>query len=364
MKKSIFYTAFPPPKFLEMQAMGVDISDRSVHFVELRLSKKGLVISKFGEKAISAGVVESGKIKKAEELTNILASLRKEIDFHFVNVSLPEEHAYLFKLRIPNMKKSEITNNLELQIEENVPISAREAVFDYDIIGEENRRTDHMEVGVSVLPRGIADSYVTLFEEAGLMPISFEIEAQAIARCVIPEGDKGTFMIVDFGKTRTGISIVSEEVVRFTSTVNIGGASLTHAIGKALKISFEKAEKIKKEKGMARTANNGDNNDLFQTLASTVATLRDEINKHYIYWNTHDDQYHKKRSRIEKIILCGGDSNLFGLPEYLSSGLRVNVGLANTMVNVNSPERYIPEMTFSDSLRYATAIGLALRHLT
>ncbi len=359
MHQHTFSRLFPVPKFLAMNAVGLDISDESIHFVELSLIKGGSIISKFGEKKISEKIIESGEIKNPEELTKILSFLKKDFKSRVVNVSLPEQRAYLLKLRIPGVKKKEIRGSLELQIEDNVPISPEEAVFDYDIINIDKKKSI-MEVSLSVLPRKIIENYTETIKSAGLMPLSFEIEAQAIVRCVVQEGDEGTFMIIDFGKTRTGISIVSNGITMFTSTVEIGGISLTKAIEKTLSINTEEAEQIKKNKGIS---GQDKSSELFLTMMSIVGILKDEANKHYIYWHTHKDSYGNKRPSIEKIILCGGDSNLSGLTDYLSTGLRIPVELANAMVNVNSLDKYIPEIQFSDSLRFTTAIGLALRQL-
>ncbi len=359
MKQSIFYKLFPPPKFLAMPVVGLDISDESIHFVELSPAKGGCKIKRFGEKKIPEKIIESGEIKKPEEFVKILASLKSEFSSHFVNVSLPEQRAYLLKLRIPRVKKKEIRGSLELQLEDNVPISPAEAVFDYETIRVDKGEST-MDVSLSVLPRKIVENYIETIKDAGLTPLSFEIEAQAIARGAVLEGDDGTFMIIDFGRTRTGISIVSKGVTRFTSTVEIGGAALTRAIKKTLSISFEEAEKVKKEKGVS---GQDKNSELFLTMMSIAGVLKDEANKHYIYWHTHKDSSGEKRPSIEKIILCGGDSNLAGLTDYLSVGLRIPVELANSMVNINSSDRYIPDMPFSDSLRFTTAIGLALRQL-
>jgi len=356
MNRSLSYKVFPPPKFIRMPAVGLDISDESVHFVCLKEAKGGFVIDNFARKEIPPGIIEAGEIKKVDELTKIIASLRDEFGPHFVNVSLPEQRAYLFKLRIPRMKRSDIRNKVELQLEDNAPISAREAVFDYDILKEDDN--GQTEIELSVLPRNVVDRYLGVIKGAGFSPLSFEIEAQAIARAVVKEGDPGTFMVMDFGKTRSGISIVSNGATRFTSTVDIGGGALTRVIEKTLKVKTEEAEKIKKEKGVVSRE---ENEELFLTMMSMISVLRDEISKHYIYWHTHKDQYGKKRPKIEKIILCGGDANLAGLPEYLNSGLKIPVERANVMVNVNSFDKYIPEINFNESLHYATSIGLALR---
>jgi len=72
MYRNLFYKAFPPPKFLSMPAVGVDISDSSIHFVELKSGKNGLVVSDFGEKEIATGVIEGGEIKNPKKLIEIL----------------------------------------------------------------------------------------------------------------------------------------------------------------------------------------------------------------------------------------------------------------------------------------------------
>jgi len=337
-----------------MPAVGLDISDTSMRFVELVETRHGLVIGRFGERAIPHGVIESGEVKKPADLRAIFSALKKEHNLDLVAVSLPEEKAYLFDLHLPKMKYREIRGAIELSLEEYVPIKASEALFDYDI---EMETDTNIQVSVSVTPRTLVDGYLEAFSGSGITPTAFEVEAQAVARAIVPEGDKNTYMIVDFGKTRTGIAIVANGFVQFTSTIPIGGGALTEAVARNLNISYEEAEKIKREKGVSGGAGN---EELSLALISTISVLRDNVSKHYTYWQTHDD-YGKKHAPIQKIYLCGGDSNLAGFISYLASGLEVKVELAQVMVNVNPLHRYVPEISFGDSLRYATAIGLALR---
>ncbi len=350
-----FFKFSPPPLFLQMPAVGLDISDTTMRFVELVEKRNGFVIGRFGERQIPRGIIESGEVKKPTELRAIFTDIKKSYNLEFVSVSLPEEKAYLFELRLPKMKYSEVRGAIELSLEEHVPIKAGEAIFDYDITKETDSSFD---VSVSVLPRALVDGYLEAFSGSGITPVAFEVEAHAIMRAVIPELDKGTFMIVDFGKTRTGIAIISEGVVRFTSTVPVGGGALTDAIVKNLKVSYEEAEKIKRENGISGS---NENEDISLALVSTISIMRDEVNKYQSYWEMHADDYGVKRPSIQKIYLCGGDSNLTGFVEYIASGLSIPVELANAMINVNTLDEYIPEISFNDSLRYATAIGLALR---
>lgn len=355
MKRSKFYKFFPPPQFLQMPAVGLDISDVSMRFIELIEKRSGLEIGRFGERSVPRGVIEAGEVKKPADLRMILSDIKKTYDLEFVAVSLPEEKAYLFDLRLPVMGHNEIRGAVELSLEEHVPLKADEVLFDYEITTETD--TD-INVSVSVVPRYLVDGYLEAFSGSGIKPVAFEIEAQSIARAVIPEGDTNSFMVVDFGKTRTGITLVSGGTVEFTSTVFAGGNSLTEAIAKNLMVTYDEAEKIKREKGISGST---EDENMSLALMSAISILRDEVSRHQSYWQTHTDEFGKKHSEIQKVYLCGGDSNLAGLAGYLASGLSIPVELANTLVNVNTLNEYIPEISFSDSLSYATAIGLALR---
>lgn len=355
MKRSKFYQFSPPPQFLQMPAVGLDISDAAMRFVELVEKRKGLVIGRFGDHIIPRGVIESGEVKKVEALREVFRDIKKIYNLEFVSVSLPEEKAYLFELKLPLMKYKDIRGAIELSLEEHVPMSASDVLFDYDIVKEDETS---VSVSVSVVARALVDVYLEAFSGTGLTPVAFEVESHSVARSIIPEEDNGTYMTVDFGRTRTGIAIISGRFVQFTSTVQVGGGSLTDVIAKNLKVSYEEAEKIKQEHGIS---GENVNEEITLAMMSTISILRDEISRHQDYWEEHTDEYGKKRPVIQKIYLCGGDSNLAGFTSYLASGMKCPVELANTMINVNNLDEYIPEISFNDSLRYATALGLSLR---
>lgn len=357
MARGIFQLLLPTPSYLRMPSVGLDISDKSIRFLGLREKRGALVVDRYAEDSLEPGIVEQGKIKDARRMREVLSAFREKHGLEFVRVSLPEEQAYLFRMDLPLIKKKDLRESVLLQLEEHVPLKATEAVFDYEIVTE---RADGFGLQVSVIPQGLAKSYADLFIESGLTPMSFEIEAQAIARAVVARGDKGTYMVVDFGKTRTGVSVVSDGVVAFTSTIEIGGSLITEAIAKELSLSYEEADALKRERGLLHDHHNKEAKEIFSAIISTVATLRDDINKHYIYWHTHQEEQAFEHRQIEKLILCGGDSNLKGLADYLASSMRVKVELADVWANMAMPAGYLPEITFSNSLTYATAIGLVL----
>ena len=237
-----------------------------------------------------------------------------------------------------------------------MPVPAGDAVFDYKVIGESATQQGYLSVAVSVLSQKEITEYTSLFDGTGLTPVSFEIEAQAIARAVIPNEDMETYMILDFGRTRTGISVVSESIVRFASTVDVGSDMITLAVEKYFSVNTADAERMKNEKGVTKSESD---KDFSGAAMSSLSILRDEVNKLHIYWHTHRENERDGR-KIKGIFLSGGGANLKGLREYLSAGLRINVEVANPWVNVCSFDDRIPEISYHRALGYASVIGLAL----
>jgi type IV pilus assembly protein PilM len=350
----LFLKFFPTPNFLVAKSFGLDISDESLKYIELISTKHGMRVGRYGEKSIPPGVIESGKIKDSKKMEEILSALRKEEGVKSVRVSLPEEQVYLFQLRLGKTGLKSVKEGIELALEDHVPISAQDAIFDYDVVEEDS---ENLEVQVATIPKNVIDNYLQIFKHSQIEVQSFELEAQAISRAVIKNGDMETYMIVDFGKKRTGIFVVSRGIVMFTSTLDVGGATLNNAIQKGFNISLEEAEKMKQQYGLER---NAANKEVFAVLLNSVSILRDEIVKHFLYWHTHKDEEDKNNPPIKKIILCGGDSNLIGLTDYIAISMKSTVEMANVWINIVNTENYIPEMSFRQALAFSTALGLAL----
>lgn len=347
---------FPPPKFLRMPAVGITISDHSIKVMELSYSGNHLEIGRYGDIPIQEDVMISGDMKDRKKLKDILLSIKEKFGITFICASVPEEKAYLFKIELPQEAINNLRESIEFQLEEFVPISSKEAVFDYEIINKKNDN-EKIEVNVSAIPEKYITDYLSVFKEAGMTPISFEIEAQALKRAVVPNGDCGTYMIIDIGRTRTGISIVSDGFLRYTSTVSLGGDSLVTAIQKQMGISFQEADKIKQKFGFIK---NEKNTELYKSLTITMSALEEEINKRYSYWSEHSENIDKQKKKIQKIILCGGNAHIPGFKEYLSLRIKTPVDIANIWTNAFSFDDYVPDISFNYSSGYASVVGLVL----
>src|SRR3989344_1694036 len=132
-----------------------------------------------------------------------------------------------------NLPVKEVQSLLEFRLEENVPISAREAIFDYVILAD-NDSPHSAKVVVAAYQRETIMQYYEVCRAAGLTPLSFEVEAQAMARSVVPQAMIGSVMLIDFGKTRTGVGIVNQGSLLYTSPIGIGGGQLSQTLRKVV----------------------------------------------------------------------------------------------------------------------------------
>lgn len=352
-----FFRFFPPPNYLLQSAVGLDISDRSIKFLKFGLRKGDVFLDRLGEKEIPAGVMEDGKIKGKKELISVLSKWRKENFLNRVIVSLPEDQAFVFKMKVPKVASGHIRENIELHLEEYIPLLPTETIFDYEIIYTPVQGENNYLINVSAFPRRMVEDYYEVLSSAGFQILAFEIEAQSLARTFVSFNNTDeNLMLVDIGGYRTGFALVSENRVVFTSNIsNIGGRIMENTIAKSLNISIDKARKIKNQKGLIRS---DDNMEVFYSIIPFVSSLKDEIRKIADYWRKNNKD---NGGQVDKVILCGGHANLIGLDEYLSSGLNMLVEVGNPWSNINFSVDNFPNLNIDEALRYGTAIGLALR---
>ena len=354
-----FLDHIPPPEFLSMPAVGVDISDGWIRFIGFKGKGKHRMLDLYGSVPLGDGVIVDRYVNEPEKVTALLKDIKEKNDLSFVNVSLPEEKAYIFTTTIPKVSVKEIRNALEFRIEENVPVSTADAVFDYSVITKKSESNpDHIDVGVAVLPEKVSETYISIIKNAGLSVKSFDIEPRAVARAIIPEDDNRTFVVVNFKEYKTGLYIVNNGVVQFTSTISMGGGEITGAIKDHFSVSSDKVQDVKVKKD---TESSKDDKNPVSSLVDTVSSLKREIDKLLTYWNSRKEKDGNPAPTVDLVLLVGKNAGFEGFSEYLSSFLKIEVEIADVWQKSFTVSDYIPPIHFSESLSYSAAIGSALR---
>lgn len=336
-----------------MDAAGLEISEHSLKYLQF-VGGKEQRLGAFGNSDLPEGVIMHGEIQDVAALADALRALLKELGTPRVHVSLPEQKGYIFRMSMPRNPDLTMREAIEFRLEEYIPLPPSDVVFDWEPLSEEEGGAE-IAVNVTAFPRAAVEEYYEALASAGFLPLSFEIESQAAARAVLPRASTAPAMIVDFGETRTAIAVAQDGVVQFTTSLELSGGALTASLAKKLGAAPSEAERLKNEEGIVGAGKTT------EAIMGTVTALRDEIQRHFVYWHTHSEAAGRPHRPIESIILCGGNANVRGLPAFLSQTVRAKIELADVWQNAFSLSQYVPPIPHNQSLRFATVAGLALR---
>lgn len=353
-------------------AFGLDISDLSVKAVQLKKKRGGFSLSSFGEFQVPAGVIERGQIKKEKELADILKKIKSEVQGEkiqtpYVIASLPEEQAFLQMIQLPAMSRDELESAVRFEAENYVPYSLDTMVMDFATVEPVVNHLNHVDVLLAALPKETVDLYVSVLKAAGLTPVALEIESSAVARALIQNQTAPVpVLVVDLGATRTSFIVFAGYSVRFTVSIAVSSFQLTQSIARTMNIQIEEAEAMKHRYGLEEP-DSISGKKVFEALIPPLGDLALQIKKHISYYESHSGHEHLQRSAptIQKVILCGGGANLRGLAQFLVQELHEEVGIGNPWINILPTSlTELPPLSFAESLRYTTALGLALRAVT
>ncbi len=358
MPSTFFKKIFSLPNYISMPASGVEICNRSIKYIEFCNEKGNISLSNSGEVPLPQNVFKDGEILNRDELIKSLYIVKGYLKSPFVKVSIPEEKTYLFNVKIPHLKPEEIRQALEFRLEESVPLKASESSFEFKLIRKPKKNTEDLFLNVSVIPKKTVEEYSDIFNVVGLNIISLEAESKVVSRAIVPRGEQKTIMIVHIKDDTTAMSIVSQDVTCFTSSVPVGSNSIIEILKKTPSTNFGD---LKKNPEKILSLDDFYNEEVCDSLLNIFSVIKDEVEKFNKYWNSqvegHDGDGFKK---LDQIMLCGKAAAIPGLVNHISQNLGVDTVIGNVWRNAFDLKKCIPSLKFFDSLDYAVAIGLAI----
>lgn len=357
---------FPTLFKITPEPFAMDLSDRSVKIIKLGRKRGELFLENFGSFSVEQGVMEEGAILDEKKL---IAAIQKglgalkngPLQTSYVSCSLPEQKTYQRVVQLPLMKEEEMREAIQWEIEANIPVPLAEIYFDWQVIPSKNQKNGHADILVSAAAKDIVDSYTALFDKADLIPFSFEPESVAISRSLIKNGfSKEPLLIVDLGRNRTSFVIYGGQSLRFSSSVKLSGEIFTQSIMKVMRVGEEEAVRLKEEVGL----NERENKSVYEAMIPPLTDFKEQIEKYIEFYAARSEHAHSGVSAVSKVLLCGGGTTIKGLDKYLALSLGIPVEIGNPWVNILKPPlRETPELPFVESVRYATALGLALAYV-
>jgi len=353
-KPSLLNRAFPVPRTLIMSEVSLALHDGELRFSEMSYSRGSFIPKTFAVTPFPDLRLEGQDQKAREEAIKTLSSFSSEHGYHAVRVIVHEDEAYVFQVTVPSTDASTFRNAIESSLEENVPLSPADILFEYEIISIDPVRGETL-LSVTVLSDKFVSSYADVLKAGGLFPVSFETEARSLSRALVGREDDGVHALLHIGRKHSFMAILEKGAVSFSSSIDVGSHDIVTVVSKSLNISLADAEKLVLEKGFEVGK---EDMRIFDAAMPILSTFHDEIGKMLVYW--------KARSRkggvtpISDIILSGQYALMNGVTKYINVTSQLPTRIGSVWTNILDPKDVPPTLSEKDSLDYGSLIGATL----
>ena len=338
---------------------GIEIGQCALKAVKLRPAEGGKV------ELMAFDLIEHPKILSqpdAEPEELIKAALEKFVSRNdwqgdsFV-IGVPGQQTFARFCKLPPVESKQIPEIVRFEASQQIPFEMSDVVWDYQVFQAED--APDVEVGIFAMRKDLIRKNLDFFASVGIVPRVIQTIPSALYNfCRFEMGEEvkqgEATIIVDVGAQHTDLIIV-EPNSAWSRNIPLGGNSFTEALVKSFKLSFAKAETLKRTAATSKFAR-----QIFQAMRPIFSDLVAEIQRSIgFYSSTHRDV------ELKYVLACGNAFHLPGLQKYLENNLTVGGGVRKlekmtsliTSATANAPQ-------FTDNiLSFGPAYGLALQGL-
>jgi len=342
-------------------AIGLDISDHSIEAVFMVRRGDRLTVASYGRTTLPPGAIVDGFVERrdmvgiairkllADKMTPPLPKGVTRVVF-----ALPESQVYSHIFEVPRVADdTELGRSLAIEADGYFPYHHDEMVSGYAVI---NQRPDRKDIYYAAVHKDTLKGYLDLFAVSGLSLEAVEGESCAIARSTLLPNETDPIMIVDVGARVTNIAVFDRNGIQFSEALETAGDAFTEALSRALAISFEDADALKRNQGLA--------GDFDLKAQKALQTTAERLSKDVVAAR---DYYEEKfRRPIGRVVMCGGSTMMPGLVEFVAG--KLSTAARSQRVERADPwaglelDPLLEKLNLRDrGVLATTAVGLALR---
>lgn len=349
---------------------GLDLGSNTLKIAQLTKTPAGLQLTKLASAPTPPLSIKDSAIVDARLLGESVKALavNNKLNVSKVVGAVAGQSVVIRPITMTQMTEREMQAAIRFEAEKYLPYSVAEA----QIIGSILRKSidgdeKSMEVLLVAAPNEMVKNTEEVVKMSGLGLEAIDLEPFALLRAlqnmVDAETFKQTIALINLGAASSSINIFKEGMLRHNRTISVAGNSFTRAIGQSLNLSFEEAEKIKKEKGVIRVEKDATpvaptTMRIFNVIVPVLTELTTEVQRSF--------EYYRSRYRgesVDLVILSGGTAKFKNIDQYLSGELGVACQLANPFKNISveNVAGMAKDVLQDQAPAFAVVTGLALR---
>ncbi|MBX6314818.1 MAG: type IV pilus assembly protein PilM, partial [Isosphaeraceae bacterium] len=289
-------------------------------------------------------------------------------------------------IKLPPVEKKRIPDIVKFEARQQIPFALEEVIWDYQQIGDTDKDKDEeeggftmAEVGLFAMKRDQIQRAMLPFKNAGIEvdlvqmgPIALynfaafdrfagrdgeaalaaDEEAPAEKPKKKADKDKGSVVLLDIGADNTDL-IITDGMRIWQRNVPIGGNHFTRALTKELKLTFAKAEHLKRNATKAP-----DPRAVFTAMRGVFNDFASEVNRSIGFYSSVN-----RTAKIVKVIGLGNGFKLPGLQKFLQQNLSYEVEKLEGFARLTGEEVTSAPQFQENVMSFAVAYGLALQGL-
>ncbi|SIN81056.1 type IV pilus assembly protein PilM [Singulisphaera sp. GP187] len=308
-----------------------------------------------------------------------------------VAISVPGQAGLVKFIKLPPVEKKRIPDIVKFEARQQIPFALEEVVWAYQQIGDEDADADEdftmAEVGLFAMKRDQINRAILPFRVCGIEvdivqmgPIALynyitfdqikegpppafpgaepaaegaEGEAGEAKPPAKSGGEKGSIVLIDIGADNTDL-IITDGIRIWQRNVPIGGNHFTRALTKELKLTFAKAEHLKRNATKAP-----DPRSIFTAMRGVFNDFASEINRSIGFYGSVN-----RNAKIAKVVGLGNGFKLPGLQKFLQQNLSHEVEKLESFIRLAGDDvKTSPQ--FQENLpSFGVVYGLALQGLS
>jgi type IV pilus assembly protein PilM len=350
----------------------IDFGARSIKVAKVHKTSDGYELGNYGITLSPEGAIANGEIFNPIVVADVLIELLSNtgIRDRKAIIAITGQKVIIREIVLPIMEDKELMAGVMWEAPKYVPYDLDESIIDAEKVDEfvEKDGNKMMRVLLVAAPKSIIQPYMEVLKKARIIPKIVDVVSSANINVFKnqvtdkkEEEQEGTIIdiIISIGASSTILTLVEKGNLKFTRNILVGGNDITKAIAKSLNLSFEEAEKLKRETKIALgpEAKEDEKNENEKIIVKILNQITKEVRKSLSYYKTQS-----QKVKYNKMILSGGCANIENIKDLLSEQFEIPVIIGNPLEEIKIDERVFDIKRMKKlKATLATVFGLAMR---
>lgn len=293
---------------------------------------------------------------------------RNKIKGDKIAISVGGQNGLVRFIKLPPIEPKKIPDIVKYEAKQQISF-LNEVIWHYQRLGQQGPDTGfplEVEIGLFAVKREKIYSTIDLCDKLGIPVDYIQLAPLALYNYLMadeihdlpsledydPENPPRYMVILSMGTDSTDL-ILTNGFRAWQRNLPIGGNNFTKALMKELKLTFAKADHLKRN-----LASSQDKIAVLRAMQPVFNSFQNEIQRSLGFYSSQDPN-----AQYERVIALGNGMKLTGLTKYLSQNLGIEVSLGKSYAGLNTSNLADSTLITENMSTFGTCYGLCLQGL-